>query len=180
MEAVRDGNVRLLASLFERHHRSLFNFFVHLTGRPELSEDLVQEVFYRLLKSRHTYRSDHSFTGWMYQVARNAHIDHLRKRRGEVLSIDNAEDRRPEPVEPAPHPEQRLQQSQEVALLRRAMESLPADKREILVLSRFQNLKYDEIARILDVEVNTVKVRVFRAVKQLGVAYQSLAGERAS
>lgn len=182
MEAVRDGDVRRLSVLFERHHRALFHFFVHLTARKELSEDLVQEVFFRILKSRHTYRPGMPFVSWMYQVARNAHIDQLRKKKNEAFSLDGDGDDDsafPEPVEPSPHPEQSLQQRQEVDLLRRAMAELPADKRELLVLSRFQNLKYEEIARILDVEVNTVKVRIFRAVRQLGVVYQTLAGERA-
>lgn len=183
MEAVQNGEVRRLSVLFERHHRALFHFFVHLTARKELSEDLVQEVFYRILKSRHTYRPGMPFASWMYQVARNAHIDHLRKKRNEAYSLDgggaSGEEVFPEPVEPTPHPEQSLQQRQEVELLRRAMAELPADKRELLVLSRFQNLKYEEIARILGVEVNTVKVRIFRAVRQLGAVYQTLAGERA-
>jgi len=69
---------------------------------------------------------------------------------------------------------------QSVALLRRALALLPEDKREVLVLSRFQNLRYEEIGRILDCEPGTVKVRVYRAVRQLEQIYNELAGEKAS
>jgi RNA polymerase sigma-70 factor (ECF subfamily) len=76
--------------------------------------------------------------------------------------------------------EEALRKHQEVELLKRAMQKLPGDKREILVLSRFQDLKYEEIARILGCEIGAVKVRVYRAVRALGEMYQELAGERAS
>ena len=76
--------------------------------------------------------------------------------------------------------EQRAEFGQSVALLRRALALLPEDKREVLVLSRFQNLRYEEIGRILDCEPGTVKVRVYRAVRQLEQIYNELAGEKAS
>ena len=68
----------------------------------------------------------------------------------------------------------RLRREQEVRLVRRALAALPTDKREVLVLSRYQNLKYEEIGQILGCEVNTVKQRVFRAVKALSDKYQEL------
>jgi len=73
-----------------------------------------------------------------------------------------------------------LERKQEISLLKRAMEMLPLEKRELLVLSRFQNLKYEEIASILECSVGAVKVRVYRAVQALGQIYCELAGERAS
>ena len=90
---------------------------------------------------------------------------------------DEFDDRRPEIVSAAPGPEESAAKNQNLVLLRRALERLPADKREILVLSRFQNMKYDEIASILDCEVGTVKVRVFRAMRALEAAYNALADE---
>src|SRR3977135_1377557 len=84
MQAVRDGDLGGLAILFERHHRSLFNYFVRINGNRDLSEDLVQDVFFRMLKYRKTYRPEHSFTAWMYHIARNTHVDSMRKRKSEV------------------------------------------------------------------------------------------------
>lgn len=178
MLAVRDGDVERIAVLFDRHHRMLFNFFLRLTANRSLSEDLVQDVFFRMLKYRHTYQNATNFTAWMYQVARNAHVDHLRKRRLEIVPDE----------EPAwdnmaagdPDPEERLGHSQEISLLRRALARLPIEKREVLVLSRFQNLKYNEIAEIMNCEANAVKVRVFRAIRELGQIFGELSGEKAS
>ena len=65
MLTVREGDIEKLGILFERHHRRLFNFFLRLTARRHLSEDLVQEVFVRLLKYRHTFRENSTFTAWM-------------------------------------------------------------------------------------------------------------------
>lgn len=76
--------------------------------------------------------------------------------------------------------DENLKRKQEVALLKRAMARLPLEKRELLVLSRYQNLKYEEIAGILGCDIGAVKVRVYRAVRALGQIYFELAGERAS
>jgi RNA polymerase sigma-70 factor (ECF subfamily) len=184
MAQVREGDLRKLAILFERHHRPLYNFFVHMNGDPDLSEDLVQDVFFRLLRYRHTYDEQRPFSAWMYQVARNASYDHAQKRRGElqlVTEADEDEDRPArEPVSLEPDAEQRLRKSQEVRLLKKALDRLPDDKREVLILSRFQNLKYEDIASILGCEVGAVKVRVYRATRALGQIFFELAGERAS
>jgi RNA polymerase sigma-70 factor, ECF subfamily len=184
MTQVRDGDLRKLAILFERYHKALYNFFVHMNGNRDLSEDLVQDVFFRILRYRHTYDGKHPFTAWMYQIARNTHVDHARKNKGELQMItDRGEEEDKtvrEPVSPLPGAEESLRKRQEVRLLRRALDRLPEDKREVLVLSRFQNLKYDEIAQVLGCEVGAIKVRVYRATKALGEIYFQLAGEKAS
>src|SRR5258708_8684553 len=82
MAAVGTGEVSKLAVLFERHHRSLFRYFVSLNRNRELSEDLVQDVFFRMLRYRTSYDPNQSFTAWMYQIARNANVDQAQKRRG--------------------------------------------------------------------------------------------------
>ena len=76
--------------------------------------------------------------------------------------------------------DENLKRKQELTMLRRALLRLPLEKRELLVMSRFQNLKYEEIAQILGCDVGAVKVRVFRAVRALGQIYFELAGEKAS
>lgn len=180
MLRVRDGDPGKLGVLFERHHRMLFNFFVRLTGNRTVSEDLVQEVFFRMLKYRHTYRAESSFTSWMYQIARNAQIDHFRKGKQEA-HLDEGEDlHREEPVSRNPIPDELLEQQQEIHLLRRALSKLPPEKRELLLLSRFQNLKYQEIAEILACDVGTVKVRVFRTLRELAEIFSRLSHGKAS
>ena len=178
MLTVRNGDVERISVLFHRHHRMLFNFFLRLTGNRSLSEDLVQEVFLRMLKYRQTFQAGSNFTAWMYQVARNAHIDHVRKWKLEV-----APDEEPawdDVAATAPDQHESLEHNQEIGLLRRALARLPVEKREVLVLSRFQNLKYEEIAQIMNCEIGTIKVRVFRAIRELSEIFYELSGERAS
>jgi RNA polymerase sigma factor (sigma-70 family) len=178
MGQVSNGEVAKMALLFERHHRPLFRYFVSLNRNRELAEDLVQDVFFRMLRYRTSYDPNQSFTAWMYQIARNANVDQAQKRKGEVVGIDEFDERRPEPASTAPGPEETAALGQNVALLKRALDRLPQDKREILVLSRYQNLKYEEIAAILGCEVGTVKVRVYRAMRALEQIYFTLAGEK--
>jgi len=177
MQKVRDGDLAKMAVLFERHHRALFRYFLRLTGSREFSEDLVQDVFFRMLKYRHSYRDGSPFTAWMYQVARNAHLDGAQKRKGETPWPEEPLD---EPASGAPDPSEIVRRRQDLGLLRRALAALPVEKREVLVLSRFQNLKYDQIAEILACDVGTVKVRVYRAIKALSQIFFELAGEKAS
>ena len=180
MQRVRDGDVARMAVLFERHHRALFGFFARLTSSRDLSEDLVQDVFFRMLKYRHTYQDSSQFTAWMYQIARNVHADSLQKRRLEVVPLDDPDQARPEPAGSGPNAAEQLERRQDVRLLRRALAALPPSQREVLVLSRFQNLKYEQIAEILACETGAVKVRVFRAVRALSRIFHELANERAS
>jgi RNA polymerase sigma factor (sigma-70 family) len=170
MAQVRDGRVEMLAILFERHHVRLFNFFLRLTGNRPLSEDLTQELFLRILKYRHTYRGESKFSTWMYQIARNLHIDQLRSRRPEI-PIDDLYEEKPCP---RPCPAQNAETQQETDLL--ALERLPLRKREVLLLSRFQNLKYQEIAGLLECSVESVKVQVHRSLKELRRHYLELQG----
>jgi RNA polymerase sigma-70 factor (ECF subfamily) len=183
MAQVRGGDLRKLALLFERHHRALYNFFVHMTGSRDLSEDLVQEVFFRILRYRHTYDESRPFPAWLYQIARNVKLEGAKKRNRELRVVkparEDSEVER-EPAAPDPGAEESLRKQQEIGILRRALERLPDEKREVLVLSRFQNMAYDHIAQMLGCEVGAVKVRVYRAVRELGQIYMDLAGEKVS
>src|SRR5579863_6776250 len=176
MAEVSAGQVPRLGVLFERYHRALFRYFVSMNGDREQAEDLVQEVFFRMLRYRTSYDPAQSFTAWMYQIARNAGVDQLRKRRvAEVVDIDSFT-----LASASPGPEESVSRGQDLALLRRAMDQLPEDKREILVLSRFQGMKHEDIAEVLGCEVGTVKVRVYRAIRALEQIYFTLEKEKAS
>ncbi len=172
MEEVKEGKVEKMAVLFEKHHVALFNFFMRLTGNRNISEDLVQEVFMRMLKYRSTYQGRSKFTLWMYQIARNAHIDYLRKKK-DALPLD---EQWTDPVTTDDSPEEKLEEGQEVQLLRQALAQLPLKKREVLILSRYQNLKYKEIAELMDCHIGTVKAHVHRAIKELGRIYFEIQG----
>ena len=172
MEEVRDGRVEKLAILFERHHVMLYNFFLRLTGNRNLSEDLVQDVFFRILKYRKTYLGQSKFSVWMYQIARNAHVDHLRKLKAETPLDEQYE----EVAAPDAGPGARLEAEIDIELLKKALDRLPLKKREILLLSRFQEMKYREIAELLGCSIGAIKTSVHRAVKDLGRIYCELQG----
>jgi RNA polymerase sigma factor (sigma-70 family) len=180
MQAVRAGDVSKLGMLFDKHHRGLFHYFLHVTSNTAASEDLVQEVFFRILKYRHTYQTGTAVRPWMYQIGRNALIDHVGRNKGEVALPEGAEDSTASGPSPAPSPERLAQTSQETALLKRALHGMPQEKREVLIMSRFLELKHEEIATVLNCEVGTVKVRVHRALRELGDRFFALRGERAS
>lgn len=174
MERVRDGDVAPLGVLFERYQGPLYNFFVRLTGRPATSEDLVQEVFLRILKYRHTYRGTSPFRTWMYQIARNARVDHYRKHWRET---ELGEEGGVDLPSPAASASDTLADAQEVALLHAALARLPVEKREVLVLSRFHDMRYEEIGRVMGCSEGTIKVRVHRAMKELREVYRQLTRE---
>jgi RNA polymerase sigma factor (sigma-70 family) len=168
MSQVRSGVGEMLGPLFDRYHVPLFNFYLKVTGERSASEDLVQEVFFRILKYRQSYRTETPFRAWMYQIARNARIDLLRRRRAESSW-------EPE-MSPAFLPPDTAEQSEETALLYRALMRMPEEKREVLILSRFQELKYEEIAQLLGCEIGTVKTRVHRALQELREVFHQLQG----
>ncbi len=172
---VSNGQVGQLGLLFDRNHRKLFDFFIRMTRSREVSEDLVQDVFFRILKYRATFRAGSRFTTWMYHIARNARIDHLNKHRREYY----VEDTLLEVMSPSVAPED-LGKKQETAMLRRALGELPEEKREVLILSRFQNMKYDQIGEVMGCDTGTVKVRVFRATQELRKIYFRISGEKKS
>jgi RNA polymerase sigma factor (sigma-70 family) len=176
MLAVRDGDVGKLGQLFERYHGTLFDFFCRMLNNRTAADDLVQDVFFRILKYRKTYRDESHFTTWMFHIARNARFDYFKKHRAEVLFPEEGFD----VPSHGPFPSQQFEKEQETALVKRALSKLPDEKRELLVLARYQELKYDEIAALLGVDVGTVKVRVHRAVKELREIYLKLSGEKAS
>ena len=167
MLQVRDGAGETLGVLFDRYQTPLFNFYSKLTGDRTLSEDLVQEVFLRILKYRQSYRPGTPFRAWVYQIARNARIDHFRK-------FPPQTPLEPEMLPPV-LPVDSAQEQQEVELLQHALQQLSEEKREILLLCRFQELKYEEIAALLGCELSTVRARIHRALQDLRKAFHQLA-----
>ncbi len=177
MISVRDGRVAELGALFERHNARIYNFFLRMTRDRQASEDLVQEAFVRILKYRHTYRSDGEFVTWFYRLARNAANDHFRKLGRTLDAVSADEEAVVEPVCEQDLPLAKLESGESAELLRTALDRLPEDKREVLILTRFHGLKHEQIGEILGCKVGAVKVRVHRAVKQLRDVYLTLLRE---
>ena len=152
MQQVQDGDLDQMAILFERYQRKIYNFFIKMCHDRDVSEDLAQTTFYRMVKYRMSYKTEFPFRGWLYQIARNVFNSHYHKSKVLISDYDDAE-------ELADTSESPTQQQQD-ELLHKALQQLPEDKRQLLVLSKFQGLKYEEIAQITDMSVASIKVNV--------------------
>jgi RNA polymerase sigma-70 factor (ECF subfamily) len=171
MLAVRNGDVAKLGTLFERYHVALFDFLRRTTGDRAVAEDLVQEIFVRILKYRRTYRAEDScFETWAFRIARNARADYFRKRSDPAPLSGDAFD----VPAPDPSPARQLESRRESQALARAMMRLTDDKRELLVLARYHGMSHERIGQLLNVETGTIKVRVHRALKELRDIFRRL------
>lgn len=137
-----------------------------------MSEDLTQDVFERILKYRSSYTADGSFSTWIFQIARNLHADYYRKHQNEnnvddFVDLDQFEGYAFEPGEDQ-------HDKEELKLLQNAMTRLDSTKKQTILLSRFQGFKYKEIAEIMDCTESAVKVRIFRAIRELEVLMKEL------
>ncbi len=164
---VKSGETEKLAILFERYKQNLFAYFFRLTRDHQSSEDLVQNVFMRILKYRQKFSGYGSFTAWMYQIAHNVFVDHTRK--------NNRYKEMPEMLEAGleddfDHDAHYIQK-ENLQMLDKALNKLGKDKREILILSKYQGLKYKEIGKILNCSEGNVKIKVFRALNELKDIY---------
>ncbi|WP_159467871.1 RNA polymerase sigma factor [Dyadobacter sp. 3J3] len=164
MLRVKSGDLDKMGLLFERYHRTLFSFLYHMTGRADASEDLVQNVFYRMLKYRHTFTGEGEFRTWMYHLARNVLNDSIKQNKSRYHeNVHELADK----IGGGISADLEFEKKQDSDMLHKAMGILSDEHREILVLSRFQELKYDEIAGILNITEGAVKVRVHRALGEL-------------
>ncbi len=169
MEAVKSGDLQQASLLFDRYHRRIFNFLVRMMADRMAAEDVTQNVFLRMLKYRNSYNPELKFQTWIYQVARNAFADYYQQQKqSKAVSVTI------EKMENEPDIENALQQEETEKRLIRALAQVPDGYRELIVLTRFQHLKYEEVARLMDMTVANVKVKVHRAIGQLRENYFQL------
>ena len=175
MDKVKNGDLDKLGLLFERYKKPLFGFFYGINRDADLSEDLVQNVFVRILKYRTVFRGDGEFRTWMFHIARNVSHDNYRKKRVDARdSIDDWQDRLTE----GDNRFTEYQKEEDMQQLAMALGRLPEDKREVLLLSKYQDKKYREIAELLGCTESAVKVKVFRALQELKVLYREIETKR--
>ena len=170
MMQVKDGDLDKLGPLFEKYKLPLYRYFFHRMCVGDDCEAMVQNVFIRILKYRNRFEPVGEFRSWMYSIAHNLGIDHLRKHskwkiKNDVRDSDIVEESTTEDM---------MIRSEESLRLKTAMNMLRDDYREVLVLSRFDNLRYREIGEITGSSEGAVKVRIHRALRELRILYDKL------
>jgi RNA polymerase sigma factor (sigma-70 family) len=171
MVRVKAGDLDPLNVLYERYNRMLFAFFYKTTLDAQVSEDLVHIVFIKIIKYREQFRAEEgAFLSWMFRIAHNANIDHYHslKHRWKDVGLEEAE------APGGDDPEDDFLKKERSCLMKEALGRLTEAQREVLILSRYQGLTYEEIAKILKCRSGTVKARVFRAVDKLRHVYRQL------
>lgn len=168
MAAVQAGDLDALGTLYTRHHERVHALCYRLTGDAAAAEDLSHESFLRVLRYRASFDGRSKFTTWLYRLVRNRCLDHLHAARRDEQRLELLAREQASPPDRTDRSEERR------ALLEAGLARLSPDKREVLVLSRFENLKYREIAEVCGLSVENVKVRAHRALRELRRILQEL------
>ena len=170
---VLGGDANAFETLVLEYEKNVYNIALRMTGNSEDAADMTQEAFIKAYNSLQSFRGDSKFSVWLYRIVSNVCLDFLRsKNRRPTVSLsvedDDGEDAQLDVADESQSPELLLDRKLTRDSVRRGLDSLPPDYRQILLLREIQGLSYDEIAQALSLEVGTVKSRIFRARKRLG------------
>ena len=172
MLSVRNGDIQKLGLLFDKYSKRLYVYFQLQIKDRLKSEDLVQNVFYNILRYRHTYKDGSDFKAWMYTIARNEKIHYFKK--SQVLHSDVDVE---QSSEIDSNPERDLEHKTNINHLNMALQRISSDNRELIILSRFNGLPYSQISKIMGCKIGTLKVRMYRAIRELRDQFRKIAGE---
>ncbi len=169
---VLQGDVNAFEKLVTEYEKAVYAIALRMTGNAEDAADMTQETFIKAYNSLQSFRGDSKFSVWLYRIASNVCLDFLRSRsRKPTVSLsvedDEGEETELDIADESQSPEQLLERGLTRDAVRRGLEALPPDYRQILLLREIQGLSYEEIADTLSIEVGTVKSRIFRARKRL-------------
>lgn len=178
MLRVRSGDADSFELLLNRYRAPLIRYFCRMVRDQALAEDLAQEVFLRVYQARERYQPEARFTTWLYRIATNLALNALRDRRDAEMPAEpaNGEGDPPEAriVDSRPTAEQSLILSERERAIRQAVEALPDNQRAAVILHKYQEVDYRQIARILDVSESAVKSLLFRAYETLRARLEPL------
>ena len=171
IKAIQAGDHNAFESLVRRYQRQVANLIYVTMGNRDDVDDIAQEVFIRVYRSLPRFKFDASFFSWIYRITMNLCIDEIRKRKvRKVLSLDFlTEDALEKSRKSKDHimPSDLLLTDERREVVQSALQRLKPEHREILVLREYQDLGYSEIAETLDISLEAVKSRIFRARSEL-------------
>jgi RNA polymerase sigma-70 factor (ECF subfamily) len=181
MLRVARGDTDSFEALLRRHRTPLVNYFCRMVRDPALAEDLAQELFLRVYQARESYQPEAMFTTWLYRIATNLALNALRDRKAAEVTADpvgqDSEDGEPwvsRWPDPRPTVEQRLIQADRERMIRHAVDALPEKQHAAVILHKYQELDYRQIAKILEVSESALKSLLFRAYETLRARLQPL------
>lgn len=165
---ILDGDQEAFAILVTAYEKQVYNLCLRMCGNQEDARDLAQEAFLKAWRRLQFYQSEASFSTWLYRLTTNVCIDFLRqKKRRPTVSLtvdgDSEEGQELDLPDGAPSPEDRLLHQETSRAVQKAMEQLDEEFRLVLTLRVVEDLSYEEIARVLDLNTGTVKSRLARA-----------------
>ena len=169
---VLKGDTNAFETLLLEYEKNVYNIALRMTGNSEDASDMTQEAFIKAFNSLQSFRGDSKFSVWLYRIVSNVCLDFLRSRnRRPTVSLsvedDDGEDTQLDVADESQSPELLLDRKLTRESVRRGLDSLPPDYRQILLLREIQGFSYEEISKALHLEVGTVKSRIFRARKRL-------------
>ncbi len=176
MVAYSQGEARAFEELLRRHQRPVLNFIFRYVGNRSTAEDLVQDVFMRIIRRASSYKREAKFTTWLYTIARNICIDHSRRMsHRRAASLDHpvradGEDRRTlgeSIASPDAATDRRAIGRQLGEQIKIAVDNLADDQREVFLMREYLGLPFKEIAEIVDIPENTAKSRMRYALEKL-------------
>lgn len=152
--------------LVRRYQRPITAYVYRMLNDYESSLDVTQEVFIKVYNSLEKYSSDYKFSTWLYRIAHNAAIDHMRRNSANLQSLETENDEGAYQMQiesPLLTPEQERERSEWRSEIEAVVKCLPSVYRELILLRHAQDLSYDEIAEVTNLPLGTVKNRLFRA-----------------
>ena len=172
VQRVLQGDVNAFEKLVLEYEKSVYAITQRMTGNAEDAADMTQETFIKAYNSLSSFRGDSKFSVWLYRIATNVCLDFLRSRsRKPTVSLsvedDDGEEVELDIADESQSPERLLERGLTRDAVRRGLNALSPEYRQILLLREIQGLSYEEIADVLTLEVGTVKSRIFRARKRL-------------
>jgi RNA polymerase sigma-70 factor (ECF subfamily) len=169
IERALGGESEAFGTLVRRWERHIYGLTLRMLGHTEDARDATQETFISAYTNLKHFRGDAKFSSWLYRIALNVCHSRLRRRsrRADASLEEQFEEVGFEPSAPAPGADERLFDEQVGAHVRRALGAIPAEMRQVIVMKEYQDLKFHEIAEILDIPVSTVKTRMYTGLKEL-------------
>ena len=162
-----DGDVAAFEVLYRRHNDAVFRYLLRLCQHRDTAEDVFQDVWGKIVKARDSYRPTAKFTTFLYRVAHNCFIDHIRRNKRHTQTADVEPDTQPNPAD---LPEVETERSLARRRLEAALQELPEEQRDVFLLSEEAGLSLDQIASVTDSNRETAKSRLRYAVNKLRAA----------